>query len=267
MMRDMKKHLENVFGPDTRDGILRQFKEATLLEWNETAGRVRRAGLADENVIFDLFLSEHPDLPGEYAVFRKAELKKRREKLTHAILIGGTPVWFLLMTAVYLAVSFSTHNWRQSWLIIIAFVTVWVDTAGMLLAFEFASKRRLFHPIARVLLALAVMMTSVFVFLMGLALFDLPHVWVVFPAGVFLMLCADAVFAKRTGQKLRIINYLLYIPAAAPMLYLVLAGSGVIPWHPGWLIVPLSAVIDLGIVIGKLIDNRKYVYKPEGEDV
>ena len=265
-MRDMTRYVENVFKDTPYDDVLLKYERALIGEWEETAARVRGAGLTDENVIFDLFLSDHRDMPGEYAAFRKAELKKRREDATHRFLLKGTPVYYLLMVAVYLAVSFLTRNWRESWLVIIGFVTLWVDTAGLLLVLEIASKRRLFHPLARVILGLSVMMTATLVYLIGLMLFAIPHFWVVFPAGVFLMYCADAVFAKKTGQKLRIINYLIYVPAAAPMVYVVLAGIHAIPWHPGWLIVPLSVVVDVCIIIGKVIENGKYVYRPDGED-
>ncbi len=262
---DMTQYIEGVFKNVPYDDILLKFEKKLIDEWEEMRLRVVRSGLADEKVMFDLFLSFHPDLKGEYAAFRKAELKKRREKTIHKLLLWGTPVYYLLMTAVYLGVSFITHNWRQSWLIVIAFVTLWVDTAGMLLILEIASKRRLFHPIARVILGLSVMMTAVMVYLTGLMLADIPHWWVVFPAGVTVMYCADAVFAYVTGQKLRIINYLIYVPAAAPMFYVFLAGIHAIPWHPGWLIVPLSVVVDVLIIIAKIMENRKYVYRP-GED-
>ena len=266
-MEDMAQYIEDLFGGTEYDDILLQFQRSLMQEWNETAARVRGAGLTDEKVLFDLFLSGHRDIPGEYEAFRKAELKKRREKATHRFLIRGTPVYYLLMVGVYLAVSFLTHNWRESWLIIIGFVTFWVDTAGLLIVFELASKRRLFHPIARVILGLSVMMTSVLVYLCGLMLFHIPHFWVTFPAGVFLMYCVDAVFAKKTGQKLRIINYLIYVPAAAPMVYVFLAGIHAIPWHPGWLIVPLSLIVDVCIIIGKILENRKYIYRPGREEL
>lgn len=262
-MKDMAAYLENAFRDTPYDDVLLRFERERLGEWEALSSRVREAGLRDENVIFDLFLSEHQDLPGEYAAYRKAALKKKREKTTHAFLVRATPVYFLVMVAVYLAVSFLTRDWARSWLLIIGFVTVWVDTVGMTLILELASKRRLFHPVARVLLALSVMMTTVLVYLVGLILFRLPRFWVVFPAGVCLMYCADAVFARLTGQKLRIINDLIYIPAAAPMIYVTLAGIGLIPWHPGWLIVPLSVIADLGLILGKVLENRKYRYRPE----
>ena len=265
-MQNMTAYIENRFKNTPYDDILLQFERLLLDEWDETAARVTKAGLTDKTVLFDLFLSKHPALDDEYAAYRKAELKKRREKALHKFLLWATPVYYLIMVGVYLAVSFATQNWRQSWLIIIGFVTLWVDTVGVLLVAEIASKRPIFHPIARVILGLSVMMTATLVYLTGLMIYRIPHFWVVFPAGVFAMYCVDAIFAKKTGQKLRIINYLIYVPAAAPMVYVVLAGVHLIPWHPGWLIVPLSLIIDVLIIVGKVIENSKYIYKPEQED-
>ena len=98
-MKDMALYIEGVFRDVPYDDVLLQFERELLAEWEETRGRVTKAGLADENVLFDLFLSNHPDLPGEYAAYRKAELKKKREKRRHAFLVKGTPVWYLLMVA------------------------------------------------------------------------------------------------------------------------------------------------------------------------
>ena len=265
-MREMTQYIDELFRDIPGDKILLSFERKIVEEWSDFSSRVKAAGLKDEDVLFDLFLSEHPDLRGEYAAYRKAELKKRHEKRTHKILLWGTPLYFLAMIGVYLAVSFITFDWRRSWLAIIAFVTFWVDGAGLLIVKELAAKRRLFHPLARVILALAVMMTAVFIYLHGLMLFEIPHFWVVIPAGVVFIYVADAIFARKTGQKLRIINYLIYIPAAAPMIYVVLAGARLIPWHPGWLIVPLAVVLDVALIVAKVIENGKYIYKPGEED-
>ena len=205
-MTDMTSYIENFFKDTPYDDILLQFERLLIDEWNETVSRVKKAGLKDDAVLGDLFLSAHTDLKAEYAEYRRAELKKRREKAMHKFLLWGTPIYYLIMVAVYLAVSFTTQNWRQSWLIVIGFVTLWVDTAGVLLVTEIASKRPIFHPIARVILGLSVMMTATLVYLIGLMLFRIPHFWVVFPAGVFVMYCVDAIFAKKTGQKMSIIN-------------------------------------------------------------
>lgn len=263
MIKLLTEYIENALSAEAYDDILLKFEKQILEEGRETAERVKRAGLDNDTVILDLIKSDHPDLRAEYAAFRKQELKKKAENKIHKFMLKGTPVYFLLMAVVYLSVSFLSGNWRQSWLIIIAFVTVWVDYMGIELSREISSKRRLFHPAARVLLGLSVMMTTSFIYLVGLIVFAIPRFWVIFPAGVFVMYCVDAIFAKMTDQKLRIINYLIYVPAAMPMIYVILAGLHIIPWHPGWLLMPLSVLIDIVIMIVKIIDNRKYIYRPE----
>ncbi len=50
------------------------------------------------------------------------------------------------------------------------------------------------------------------------------------------------------------------------MVYVVLAGLRLIPWHPGWLIVPLAAALDVVLLICKGIENGKYRYRPGEED-
>ena len=266
-MFDMAQYIEEYFGDTPFDDVLLKFQRLLASEWEEMHERLKKSGINNENVIKDLFLSCHPDMKKEYEVFRKAELKKKKESATHKFLLKATPVYYLIMVSVYLAVSFTTRNWRESWLIIIGFVTLWVDTVGGIMIFEIASKRRLYHPIARVILGLSVMMTTVLVYLIGLMVFAIPRFWVVFPAGVFLMYCTDAVFARITDQKLRVINYLIYVPAAAPMIYVILGGLHIIPWHPGWLIVPLSLIIDVLIIIYKVMENSRYIYRPGEEDM
>lgn len=255
--------IENKLSGEKKDDILLKFQRKLLEELSETEKRMKYAGLDNEKVILDLFESQHPDMPGEYKLFRTLEQRKHSEKRMHKFLFIGTPIYFLLMIATYLGISFMTQNWTQSWLIIIAFVTVWVDSVAVILSKEISLKRRLFHPIARVLTALGVMMTTSFIYLIGLILFAIPHFWVVFPAGVSVMFLTDGIFAYFTDQKLRIINYLIYVPATMPMIYVILGGLHIIPWHPGWLIVILGVVIDAIIAICKIIDNRKYIYRPE----
>ena len=262
-MHGMADHIENELKNIPYDDILLKFERKILEECKESEEHLRYAGLTDEKIITDLLISEHTELPAEYETFRRDELRKRKEKARHNFLLKGTPVYYLLMIVCYLAVSFLTRDWERSWLIIIGFVTLWVDAVGLTFIREISSKRRLFHPAARVILGLAVMMTTSFIYLIGLIVFRIPDFWVMFPAGVFVMFCADAIFARVTDQKLRIINYLIYVPAAMPMIYVVLCGTRVLPWHPGWLLMPLSVLIDIGIIIGKLIDNRKYIYRPE----
>ena len=245
------------------DDILYSFEKQTVDGASETERRVRKAGLYDEKIIFDLLVSEYPDLPEQYAKFRRAELKRRREHRVHMLFIKGTPIYYLAAVAVYLLISFMTHAWDRTWLAVITAVTVWYDVVGGWFVGEFAVKRRAFHVISRVILALGVMLTSVCVYLHFQMLAPFENCWVIVTGGVILMYGADAVFSTVTKQRVRIINYLIYILAASPMLYVVLCGIRVLQWNTGWLIIIAAIVADVLIVVGALINRRKYVYKPE----
>ena len=111
------------------------------------------------------------------------------------------------------------------------------------------------------------MLVAVYVFLFCLMLFDPPHIWVVLIGGVIALLIADAVFAAVTRQKLAIINYLIYIPAGSALLYVILGGIHAVPWSPGWMIVLLGVLADILVAAGVMINNSRYIYKQEVEDV
>lgn len=263
IIKGLTEYVEKELASVDYDKILLEFQKSLVEEGQDMERRTKKAGLSDEGVLLDLFKSKHTDLKTEYAGFRKTMLRKNSEKNRHKLMLIATPIYFIIMTIVYLTVSFYTQNWAQSWLIIIGFVTVFVDTVGLTAVMEIASKRKLLHPIARIALGLSVMMTAACIFLIGNTLFYIPDFWVVFPGGVFVLLVCDAVFAYKTKQILRNINYIIYIVACAAMLYVILGGIHVIPWNPGWIMVPLSLIIDAIYITARLIHNRKYIYRPE----
>lgn len=96
---------------------------------------------------------------------------------------------------------------------------------------KITSMRRVFHIFARILLGIAVMVAAVF--------------------------AADSIYISVTRQKLAVIFYLAYIPAAAAMVYILLGAPGIIPWAPGWIMIPLSLLIDAAIIAALILRNKK----------
>ncbi len=248
------------------DRILLTYQKKILTEGEEAEKRVRNAGLDDDKIILDLLKSEHQNLGDDYEAFRKAEKRRLGHKSMHKFFLIGTPIYMLVMVLIYLVISFATHRWRETWLMIITFVCAWTDFAAVYFAKEISEHRRAFHVFARVILALAVVFTSVAVYLHFLMLHNFENSWIIVPAGVAAMFCVDALFATLTKQSLKIINFLLYIPAGFAMLFIVLCGLHVIAWNVGWLLVILAVIIDIFVVIGALAAHRKYVYRPEAEN-
>ena len=127
--------------------------------------------------------------------------------------------------------------------------------------------RRVFHPIARVMIIGCVMLFIVFTFLLQLMMLpDGAVVWPVLPAGVALALVADLVFAYTTRQKFRTISFFVYMPVLATMSYIILAAYGVVSWVAGWPIILLGLVIDLLYIVSIVMSNMKYfMYSKEAE--
>lgn len=264
-MQSFIDYIESTFQGTADDGTLYRYKRQLLESMTERANEVTHAGLTNPQVLNDLIISEYPDLIGGYQKFRKADRKKRRNKWMTRFMIFGTVAVSLILVISFLAIGFLTDVWSPTWLIVADGFLLWAVFLLSEGVHRITELRRLFHPIARVMLALAVMCGTTSVFLFALSALHFSKAWVIFPLGVICIYVADLAYAAYTKQKLRIINYLIYIVAASPMVYVFLGGLHIIPWSPGWLIVPLAVLVDVLIIICVAANNSKYKYKPEVE--
>jgi len=251
---------------DSRMAFL--YKRNVLDRMNERADEVLRSGLCDRKVIEDLIIDEFGDLVAAFPIFVKEHKRKKRAHIMkYAFPIGGL-VFLLLIFACYFTVSDLTGAWNKSWLIIVGGIFLMIIFYLSFAIKKLCTMRRVFHPIARVLIAGCVMLVSVFAFLSALmAVDDRIITWPILPAGVALALVCDIIFAYVTKQKFRTIGLLFYLPAIATMLYVVLAAYGVVTWLYGWPIVLLGLAADLVYIIAVLMGNMKYfMYRQEVEE-
>ena len=75
--------------------------------------------------------------------------------------------------------------------------------------------------------------------------------------GIAAMFAADSLYIAVTRQKLAVIFYLAYIPAFFSLLYVIFGAAGLLPWSPGWVIIPLSLLLDVVVIAVLLIYNKK----------
>lgn len=244
------------------------FKRNVLDRMKERADEVARAGLRDEKVVADLIIDEFGDLVSAFPLFvNEQKRKKRAHFMKYAFPIGGF-IFFLLIFICYFTVSDLTGAWNKSWLIIVGGIFFMLIFYLSFAIRKLCTMRRVFHPIARVLIVGCVMLVSVFAFLSALmAVDDRIVTWPILPAGVALALVCDIIFAYVTKQKFRTIGLLFYLPAVATMLYIVLAAYGVVTWTGGWLILFAGVAADLVYIIAVLMGNMKYfMYRQEVEE-
>lgn len=266
-MKDFIDYIEGSCAEIPDGEVLYKYKRKLLEQMTERANEITHSGLKDEQVLCDLIMDEYPDIRGGYNEYAANEKCKRRAKFKRKLIAVCSSALAVILLVAYFAISITTHRWDVTWLILIGGVF-----GGIIYFMHFGIKRlfkmrRLFHPAARIMTAFCVMLFATFMFLFCLAATSIPNPWAMLPLGVIFALIIDAVLAYITHQKLAVINYLLYIPAISALLYVVLGAYSIVPWSPGWLIVVLSVPADLILMIAFIINNSKYIYRQEVEDV
>lgn len=265
-MESYIQYIENALKNVPETPSLYKYKRQLLDKMTERANEITRSGMKDKNVLSELIISEYPDLPGDYFKFQKEDTKKERQRKNLIVNVIGSVLYVLSLIIVYLIISFISKDWRHTWLLIEGGISLWITYLLALGIAKITSMRRIFHVAARILLGIAVMVVAQAVFLVCMALLEIPDSWLIIILGIIGIFVADAIYTTVTKQKMAIINYLIYIPAVSPMLYIIFGVLGILPWSTGWVIVPLAVLVDIVIIAAKLIHNKKYTYKLEEEE-
>ncbi len=251
------EYIEQSLPDSGGDKILYRYKRQKLDEMTESANRAVAAGLRDRRVINDLVISEYPDLRSDYEQYLKKEKRKQRDRRGLIVNIVGSLAYIILLVVAYLSVSFATANWSQTWVLMVDGILLWVFYLMLRLTVRLSSGNWWCHAAARVLLAIGVMVFSVSVFLLCMAVFRIPKSWIIVIVGIALMFICDCAYAVATKQKFAIVSVLVYIPATASMLYIILCASSVLPWSRAWLMIPLSLLLDFAVILAALRKNSK----------
>ncbi len=267
-MKDFIEYIEASCAGLPNNQITYLFKKKILDEMTDRANEMTHAGLKNEKVLADLMADEYPNLPEQYRVWAN-EYKKKKLAGTIRLVMGiGGVIFFIAMFIAYFEISNLTGAWRETWLIIVGGIFAMIIFYTSFLIKRICRMRRLFHPIARALLAMCVMLFTVFMFLFALMM--LPtwfRTWPIIMAGLILMFISDIIFAFVTKQKFRTVTAFVYMPVISTMLYIILAAYGIIGWGAGWPVILLGLLADLIGIICIAIGNAKYfMYKKEDDE-
>lgn len=247
--------------PDTKGkdrDLLFRFKRKTLTEMNERFNEVMTRGVNNERVMTDLIISEYSNLPKRYAQYYEEQTSINKSKRRTLLNIVGSVIYILVLLISFIGVSFMTQDWGHTWVIVVDGILLWIAYLLTLGVKKVVTFNRIFHIIARVLLAIEVMVITVAVFIFCMAIVHVEDSWVIVIMGIAGMFVADGAFAAVTKQKLAILNYLAYVPVVSTMLYIILGALSVISWRTGWVLIPLSLIADFLIIAGQSARNKKY---------
>lgn len=285
-MKDFIEYIETSCAElkDTHMSYL--YKKQILDEMTDRANEMTHAGLKDEKVLADLIASEYPDLAGNFGAWAKEYKKQKQAKLMRLISIVGSVFLFFASliaffvvgektTFTYYGVNEDVLGWhtvsgyRNAWLIIVGAIFAIVLLAMGHGIKSICKMRRVFHPIARGLIATSVMIVMVFAFLCALMLSTNPYetkMWPIVIAGIILALVADTVFAFATKQKFRTVTTMIYMPIISTMLFVILNAYG-LAGSFGGLIIVSGFIADVVYALSIVASNAKYfMYKQEVEE-
>lgn len=244
-----------------------RYKRKMLNLMTDRANELIHAGLKDQAVLTDLLADEFGDLEAGYKKFLADEKKNRRKKLMKIGFPLGGFLYIIMLLIAFFVVSNITGAWSRTWLIIVGGIFAMVIFFLSFAIRKLCRMRRIFHPIARVLIFGCVMLVTVFAFLFFLMMFPALTAWPILPGGVIIALIADLVFAYVTKQKFRTVSFLVYMPVIATMCYIMLAAYSVVTWFAGWPIIFLGIVADIIFAVSAIANNMKYfMYRQESED-
>lgn len=265
-MRDFIEYIETSCAKLPDNHITYLYKKQILDEMTDRANEVTHSGLKDEKVLADLMADEYPNLEGNYGAWAKAYRKEKLAKTMRLVMGIGGVIFFILMFIVYFEVSKATRAWDKTWLIIVGGIFAMIIFYTSFGIKRICRMRRIFHPIARVLLFGCVILFTVFMFLFWLMMIPELVVWPILMAGIILAFITDIIFAFATKQKFRTVTAMVYMPIIFTMLYIILSAYNVIGWFTGWPLILLGLVVDLIAILVIALANAKYfTYKREEE--
>lgn len=183
------------------------------------------------------------------AVSVAVESSKKSAKRTLNVMIGSV-IYVIVLLVVYLIVSLTVKNfWSVSWLIPVTGILA----GGMGLAIFYAIKSSMTkkYLLMRILIASAITSGILATYFLFSALADNAWAisWILFLFLPVTVTGADLIACICTESKGTLVSADTFIMVAATMTYVILGITGIMPWHPGWLLPVLALLVTLVITL------------------
>lgn len=255
-MTSLNKFYENAVSTLPDNNISYDFKRKLYSEITEKANELTHSGLDDEKVICDLIFSEHTDILSEYQAYESKIKSEKKAKSLGKIKVFSVILYLLIITVSYLALSFLTGKWSQTWSIPVCGICTVLFAAciSKVLHNSQKGKKMIF---SRILLAVSVFLIAAGIFTLMITFGNLGKAWLVFIVGVIIAFTFDGIFIEKAKMRFSIFFHLSYIVPSFAMFYIILAALSVIPWNPGWIMIPASLIIIIAVILIRIIISSK----------
>lgn len=267
MKEKFKKYLEEHFRKIAPTQAAMEYRKALLRQLLDREQELRIKGVSDDNLIYDMAVSELGNLDQTLEQFEKRQIKSGevKRKISAATICAAAIV--ALLTVVYLIVGGVAKIWHPAWLIMVGDVFAGVSVLLAYGAYRFAKKKK-FVPV-RIFVAICEVLLTVFVFLLLQLVFKISGAWMSFLAMVAVIFGVDTSIAFATNSKIKWFELPVFVEIFGVMLYVILGITVTNVWHPGWLLClagVVCALIELIVFVVKKAKAKNKKEKAELED-
>lgn len=267
MKEKFKKYLEEHFRKIAPTQAAMEYRKALLRQLLDREQELRIKGVSDDNLIYDMAVSELGNLDQTLEQFEKRQIKSGevKRKISAATICAAAIV--ALLTVVYLIVGGVAKIWHPAWLIMVGGVFAGISVLLAYGAYRFAKKKK-FVPV-RIFVAICEVLLTVFVFLLLQLVFEISGAWMSLLAMVAVIFGVDTSIAFATNSKIRWFELPVFVEIFGVMLYVILGITVPNVWHPGWLLClagVVCALIELIVFVVKKAKAKNKKEKAELED-
>lgn len=236
MYERFEEYLSKEFKGLPKTKAVNDFKEELLGNLVEKAEELKAKGERDEDKVFQLCVNSIDGF--------KETLKELRGKpmlikgaIKAANLIVYLVAYLIVLTGVYLGISFAYGNWSESWLIFV--VPNFVLAMAYCLALTSSFYRKGKYALGRLLIVPAISLGVVGAYLCVSVLMDMwSKSWLMLLFLPSLILLCDIIagFAAKRN-KILFAELMAVVTITSVMVYVTLGILGILAWHPYWLII------------------------------
>ncbi len=248
--------------PNTKTAY--EYKQHVIAEMTKRANELISSGLKDNKVINEMIIEEFSDIENGFYKMQEQKKSKIERNKKGKLSVLGSICYVLVLVVAFLASSFITHAWKYTWLFLVAGLLVPLAVGMIYSTVKLAGKKTAYTILSRITLFGAIFILATVLFLFAIMLTDIKNTWLIFLFAVAGSLLSDGILASKAKQKTAILSWLLYIPAIASMLY-VIVGITMSLWHPTWLIIIAGVVLDIVILMAKVVGKAEKAEQEMGK--
>lgn len=260
MKERFKSYLETAFRKIRPTKAAMELRLQTLTKLEEAAQDYRIKGMTDDEAIYNLCIDSLGDFDKYLQDFDRALVEVPKKNTLKRNIATGVVGTVAVIVALYLILSLTgALAWGVSWLIILGAVVAAVVATDVLLMLKGFKEDKFLVP--RLFNLGTVILVFVFMYLCIRLSVHPMYDWYIFLCMLPAALIMDIAIGFVTKSKLTIPEIFVWAMLTSVMLYVMLGVARVMPWHPGWLLPALTAILIVAAVVSLLIGRSKKAKK------